>query len=66
MTSISYRNRMLTIQYSDLSFDMYYHGEQWCKAPSGVVLSDEGQKKMDKILETSRAEVKRRKKEKNQ
>jgi len=63
MTSISYRNRMLTISYADLSFDMYHHSGDgtWYKSPSGMALSDDGNKKLNDILKLSKEEYNRRK-----
>ena len=61
ISSISYRNSMLTVQYNDLSIEMFHYNEMWRKAPSGEALNEHGQKIMDEILRLCREEVKRRK-----
>jgi hypothetical protein len=61
ISSISYRNNMLTVQYNDLSIQMFNHNEMWRKAPTGEALNEHGQKIMDEILRMCRDEVKRRK-----
>ena len=60
ISSISYRNKMLTVQYNDLSIEMFKHDGRWFRA-NGEGLNDDGQMIMDNILLMCREEVKRRK-----
>jgi hypothetical protein len=61
ISSINWRNNMLTVQYNDLSIEMFHHNETWKKAPEGYELGEEGQKIMDEILKMCKEEVKSRK-----
>lgn len=61
ISSISYRNHMLTVQYNDLSIEMFHYNEIWRKAPTGETLNEHGQNIMNEVLRLCREEVKRRK-----
>lgn len=61
ISSISYRNSMLTVQYNDLSIAMFHYNEVWRIAPSGETLNEHGQNILNEILRLCRDEVKRRK-----
>jgi hypothetical protein len=64
ISSISYRNNMLTVQYNDLSIAMFHYNELWRKAPTGETLNEHGQNILNEVLRLCREEVIRRKNKK--